>query len=59
MPYETVVEKVRDAHVPIAALAELVTELGTLLDANPGHYTLSQNAITNMKTIRAWSSSGE
>ncbi len=59
VPYETVVEKVRDAHVPIAALAELVTELGTLLDANPGHYTLSQNAITNMKTIRAWSSSGE
>lgn len=52
--FNNVVSKLRDAHTVFAALAELCAEVGTLIDANPGHFTNVTTGIGGQKTVRQW-----
>src|SRR5262249_896331 len=52
--YSSVMVKLRDAHTLFALLAQLCAETGTLIDANPGHFTNVTTGIGGQKTVRQW-----
>jgi hypothetical protein len=52
--FSDVVTKLRDAHTVLAILTQLCAEMGTLIDANPGHFTNVSTAIGGKKTVRQW-----
>lgn len=52
--FNNIVTKLRDAHTTFSALAELCGEIGTLVDANPGHFTAVTTGIGGQKTVRQW-----
>ncbi len=49
-----VLTKLRDAHTVFAVLTQLCAEMGTLIDANPGHLTHVSTGIGGQKTVRQW-----
>jgi hypothetical protein len=52
--FSNVTSKLRDAHTVFATLTQLCAEMGTLIDANPGHFTNVTTGIGNQKTVRQW-----
>jgi len=46
--------KLRHAHAAFAMLATLCSEMGTLIDANPGHFTSVATGIGGQQTVRQW-----
>jgi hypothetical protein len=46
--------KLRDAHTVFALLTQLCAEMGTLIDANPGHFTKVSTGIGGQRTVRQW-----
>jgi hypothetical protein len=52
--FSGVITKLRHAHVTFAMLSTLCSEMGTLVDANPGTIGKSVNQIGNIKTKRTW-----
>jgi hypothetical protein len=52
--FSDVVTKLRDAHAVFALLTQLCAEVGTLIDANPGHFTRISTGIGGQKTVRQW-----
>jgi hypothetical protein len=54
MTFGGVVSRLRDAHAVLAVLATLCSEMGTLIDANPGTITGSTNVIGNATKKRTW-----
>jgi hypothetical protein len=54
MGYTNTVNRLRDAHATFAILATLCSEIGTLIDANPGTTGRSTNGIGLATTRRTW-----
>jgi hypothetical protein len=55
MPFPAMLLRLRDAHVVFAMLAQLCSEMGTLIDANPGTLNYSMaDVIGNAKVKRTW-----
>jgi hypothetical protein len=52
--FGNVVTKLRDAHTVFALLTQLCVEMGTLIDANPGHFMNVPTGIGGQKTVRQW-----
>ena len=52
--FSNLTTKLRDAHTVFAALTQLCAEMGTLIDANPGHFTNVSTGIGGQKTVRQW-----
>jgi hypothetical protein len=52
--FQSVVTKFRDAHTVFALLAQLCSEAGALIDANPGHFSNVPTGIGGTKTQRSW-----
>jgi hypothetical protein len=52
--FNDVVAKLRDAHAVFAMLTQLCAEMGTLIDANPGHFTTVTTGIGGQRTVRQW-----
>ena len=53
-PINSVVSKLRHAHTFYATIAQLFAEMGTLIDANPGHLTNTTNGIGEARVRRTW-----
>jgi hypothetical protein len=54
VPFSEAVAKLRDAHTVFAMLTQLCAEMGTLIDANPGHFTTGMTGIGGQQTGRQW-----
>jgi hypothetical protein len=54
MTFGGVVEKLRNAHVVFAMFNSLCSEMGTLIDANPGTLGTTATGIGNRKGNRTW-----
>jgi hypothetical protein len=54
MSFSGAVMRVRDAHITFALLAQLCSEMGTLIDANPGTISVGQDTIGNARKKRSW-----
>jgi len=52
--FSNLTAKLRDAHTVFATLTQLCAEMGTLIDANPGHFTNIPTGIGGQKTVRQW-----
>ena len=52
--FNNLTSKLRDAHTVFAMLTQLCSEMGTLIDANPGHFTNVTTGIGGQKTVRQW-----
>jgi hypothetical protein len=52
--FRDAVSKLRDAHTVFAMLTQLCSEMGTLIDANPGHFTNAPTSIGGQQTVRQW-----
>lgn len=52
--FGSVVTKLREAHTVFALLSQLCAEVGSLVDANPGHLTNVPTGIGGQKTVRQW-----
>jgi hypothetical protein len=52
--FSNLTAKLRDAHTVFAMLTQLCNEMGTLIDANPGHFTSVPTGIGGQKTARQW-----
>jgi hypothetical protein len=52
--FNNAVSKLRDAHTVFAMLTQLCSEMGTLIDANPGHFTNVPTGIGGQRTVRQW-----
>jgi hypothetical protein len=52
--FNNLTSKLRDAHTVFAMLSQLCSEMGTLIDANPGHFTNAPTGIGGQKTVRQW-----
>lgn len=46
--------KLHDAHAVFAMLSQLCSEMGALVDANPGHFTNVPTGIGGQRTVRRW-----
>jgi hypothetical protein len=49
-----ITEKLHHAHVTFAMLGQACTEIGTLIDANPGTFKIVSTGIGNSRTVRGW-----
>jgi hypothetical protein len=54
MTFPSVVQKLRHAHVAIALLNQLCSEMGSLIDANPGHLTTLTIGLGYPQGVRTW-----
>ena len=54
MSYTSTISRLRDAHAVFAMLDTLCSEMGTLIDANPGTTGRTTNGIGNAITKRTW-----
>jgi hypothetical protein len=52
--FSNLTTKLRDAHTVFVTLTQLCAEMGTLIDANPGHFTNVPTGIGGQKTVRQW-----
>ena len=52
--FNNLTAKLRDAHTVFAMSTQLCAEMGTLIDANPGHFTNVPTGIGGQKTVRQW-----
>lgn len=52
--FNNLTAKLRDAHTVFAMLTQLCAEMGTLVNANPGHFTNVPTGIGGQKTLRQW-----
>lgn len=52
--FNQLTSKLRDAHTVFAMLSQLCSEMGTLIDANPGHFTNIRSGIGNTRPVRQW-----
>lgn len=54
MVFSSVTSKLRDAHTTFAMMNQLCLEMGTLIDANPGHFSNVLTPIGSQETMREW-----
>ena len=54
MTFAATTTKVRHAHVAIAVLNQACTEMGMLIDGNPGTLNRRTTGIGGSKTVRTW-----
>ena len=55
MPFmRTALSNLKRVHNAFAVLAQLCSEMGTLIDANPGHITFVQTGIGDAAYKRTW-----
>jgi hypothetical protein len=52
--FSQTIEKLRHAHTVFAMFAQLCSEMGTLIDANPGTYHIVSTGIGGSRTVRQW-----
>lgn len=52
--FNNLTAKLRDAHLVFATLAQLCGEMGSLIDANPGHFTSVTTGTGGQRTVRQW-----
>ena len=52
--YQDIVMKLHDVHSIFAMMAQLCSEAGALIDANPGHFATSSTGIGGAKAQRTW-----
>ncbi len=52
--FNNLTSKLRDAHTVFAMLSQLCSEMGTLIDANPGHFTSVTTGTGGQRTVRQW-----
>ena len=54
MTFPGVIQKLRHAHIVFALMNTLCTEMGTLIDANPGTLTTAPTGVGGRVSIRTW-----
>jgi hypothetical protein len=54
MSFRGSIMKVREAHVAFSCLAQACADIGTLIDANPGHFAPTATGIGNSQNQRFW-----
>ncbi len=52
--FSNLTSKFRDAHTVFAMLSQLCSEMGTLIDANPGHFTNVTTGTGGQRKVRQW-----
>jgi hypothetical protein len=54
VPWLPLVQKFKHAHAAVAALNQVLTDVGTLLDANAGTLGIARTGIGAQKQVRTW-----
>jgi hypothetical protein len=54
MAFSGVIDKLRRAHAVFSMFNTLCSEMGTLVDANPGHFVITQTGIGTAQQKRIW-----
>ncbi len=54
IPSAQAIANLKRVHNAFVVLAQLCSEMGTLIDANPGHINVSRTGIGNAVSARTW-----